>query len=98
MQEYRLSGPGGIRTLDLFSAIEARSQLRYRPFRRTTDIVQPEFSFVKVEIERARAIASSPPAGAQFRTIRNCGVVFVAQPHKQPHFLLSGGRKKDAIT
>jgi hypothetical protein len=25
------SGPGGIRTLDLFSAIEARSQLRYRP-------------------------------------------------------------------
>ena len=24
-------GPGGIRTLDLFSAIEARSQLRYRP-------------------------------------------------------------------
>ena len=26
-----LSGPGGSRTLDLFSAIEARSQLRYRP-------------------------------------------------------------------
>jgi hypothetical protein len=26
------SGPGGIRTLGLFSAIEARSQLRYRPF------------------------------------------------------------------
>jgi hypothetical protein len=25
------SGPGGIRTRDLFSAIEARSQLRYRP-------------------------------------------------------------------
>jgi hypothetical protein len=25
------SGPGGIRTPDLFSAIEARSQLRYRP-------------------------------------------------------------------
>ena len=25
------NGPGGIRTLDLFSAIEARSQLRYRP-------------------------------------------------------------------
>ena len=25
------SGPGGIRTLGLFSAIEARSQLRYRP-------------------------------------------------------------------
>ena len=25
------SGPGGIRTLDLLSAIEARSQLRYRP-------------------------------------------------------------------
>src|SRR3990170_8145038 len=25
------SGPGGIRTLDLFSAIEARSQLLYRP-------------------------------------------------------------------
>ncbi len=26
-----LDGPGGIRTLGLFSAIEARSQLRYRP-------------------------------------------------------------------
>jgi hypothetical protein len=26
------SGPGGIRTRDLFSAIEARSQLRHRPF------------------------------------------------------------------
>jgi hypothetical protein len=26
------SGPGGSRTLGLFSAIEARSQLRYRPF------------------------------------------------------------------
>jgi hypothetical protein len=26
-----VSGPGGIRTLGLFSAIEARSQLRYRP-------------------------------------------------------------------
>jgi hypothetical protein len=26
-----LSGPEGIRTPDLFSAIEARSQLRYRP-------------------------------------------------------------------
>ena len=25
------SGPGGIRTLDLFSAIEARYHLRYRP-------------------------------------------------------------------
>jgi hypothetical protein len=24
-------GPGGIRTRDLFSAIEARSQLRHRP-------------------------------------------------------------------
>ena len=26
------SGPGGIRTRDLISAIDARSQLRYRPF------------------------------------------------------------------
>ncbi len=26
------NGPGGIRTLDLISAIDARSQLRYRPF------------------------------------------------------------------
>ena len=26
-----INGPGGIRTRDLFSAIEARSQLRYRP-------------------------------------------------------------------
>ena len=28
---FRLSGPGGIRTRDLISAIDARSQLRYRP-------------------------------------------------------------------
>ena len=27
----RTSGPGGIRTRDLISAIDARSQLRYRP-------------------------------------------------------------------
>ena len=32
-----LNGPGGIRTLDLFSAIEARSQLRYRP------VLHPDF-------------------------------------------------------
>ena len=31
------NGPGGIRTLDLFSAIEARSQLRYRP------VLHPDF-------------------------------------------------------
>ncbi len=33
------NGPGGIRTLDLFSAIEARSQLRYRP------VLHPDFKF-----------------------------------------------------
>ena len=34
---FVLYGPGGIRTLDLFSAIEARSQLRYRP------VLHPDF-------------------------------------------------------
>ncbi len=33
------SGPGGIRTRDLFSAIEARSQLRYRPLFTSTPIL-----------------------------------------------------------
>ena len=33
------SGPEGIRTPDLFSAIEARSQLRYRPFLEGTRIL-----------------------------------------------------------
>ena len=33
------SGPGGIRTLGLFSAIEARSQLRYRPLIRVAKIL-----------------------------------------------------------
>jgi hypothetical protein len=32
MGPYFPSGPGGIRTLGLVSAIDARSQLRYRPF------------------------------------------------------------------
>ena len=31
MGPYIPNGPGGIRTLDLISAIDARSQLRYRP-------------------------------------------------------------------
>ncbi len=37
MGPYYSNGPGGIRTLDLFSAIEARSQLRYRP------VLHPDF-------------------------------------------------------
>lgn len=32
-------GPEGIRTPDLFSAIEARSQLRYRPAQKAKDIL-----------------------------------------------------------
>ncbi len=34
-----LSGPGGIRTPGLFSAIEARSQLRYRPIFKGSEIL-----------------------------------------------------------
>ena len=37
MGTHYSNGPGGIRTLDLFSAIEARSQLRYRP------VLHPDF-------------------------------------------------------
>ena len=37
LQQNFSNGPGGIRTLDLFSAIEARSQLRYRP------VLHPDF-------------------------------------------------------
>ena len=34
--EPEIGGPEGIRTLDLFHAMEARSQLRHRPPRRPT--------------------------------------------------------------
>jgi hypothetical protein len=40
-------GPGGIRTPDLFSAIEARSQLRYRPLSRVAGIVPDRTMDVK---------------------------------------------------
>ncbi len=43
----RSSGPGGIRTPDLFSAIEARSQLRYRPLFKSERIVSESFQAVK---------------------------------------------------
>jgi hypothetical protein len=40
-------GPGGIRTPDLFSAIEARSQLRYRPQNKVAGIVPDRTIAVK---------------------------------------------------
>ena len=40
-------GPGGIRTRDLFSAIEARSQLRYRPSHQAVGIVPERRKGVK---------------------------------------------------
>ena len=41
------SGPEGIRTPDLFSAIEARSQLRYRPGHKANDILPEADGYVK---------------------------------------------------
>ena len=52
------SGPGGIRTLDLFSAIEARSQLRYRPVQ-VRIIVPDAYGAVKQTTERKMAYPRS---------------------------------------
>ena len=45
-----LCGPGGTRTLDLLSAIEARSQLRYRPFFQGETILPERGVPVKMEV------------------------------------------------
>ena len=46
------SGPEGIRTPDLLSAIEARSQLRYRPMVKAKDILLEGLGDVKQTILR----------------------------------------------
>ena len=56
-----LSGPGGSRTLDLFSAIEARSQLRYRPV-----------SFQPSRLDILTAIGRYCQAFASFILSQNC--------------------------
>ena len=43
------SGPEGIRTPDLLSAIEARSQLRYRPVNKAKRILPEAFRNVNAE-------------------------------------------------
>ena len=45
------SGPEGIRTPDLLSAIEARSQLRYRPILKAKRILPEAFGNVNVNME-----------------------------------------------
>ena len=49
MNEFSVgnSGPEGIRTPDLLSAIEARSQLRYRPVHKANDILPEAYGDVK---------------------------------------------------
>ena len=42
-------GPEGIRTPDLLSAIEARSQLRYRPVNKATGILPEAFGNVNAK-------------------------------------------------
>ena len=48
------SEPEGIQTPDLLSAIEARSQLRYRPVDKAKDILLEARSGVKQTIRRIR--------------------------------------------
>ena len=43
VKQWRPGGPGGIRTLDLLNAIEARSQLRHRP-RTTPELSTPTYA------------------------------------------------------
>ena len=56
------SGPGGIRTRDLISAIDARSQLRYRPLV-SGEIVQERWRGVK-QCRRKRAQTAKHPLKA----------------------------------
>ena len=51
---FKYCGPGGIRTPDLFSAIEARSQLRYRPqtLKRTNCIGETEGCQGRLKLDR----------------------------------------------
>ena len=49
MNVFCSSGPEGIRTPGLLSAIEARSQLRYRPVRKAKRILPEAFGNVNVE-------------------------------------------------
>ena len=60
-QVRQASGPGGIRTLDLISAIDARSQLRYRPFWRVSEIVpQAGLNVKKIVLECQQNLKSEP--------------------------------------
>ena len=56
------SGPEGIRTLGLLSAIEARSQLRYRPIYKATAILPEAFADVNESFtaDSSRVETSTP--------------------------------------
>ena len=66
------SGPGGIRTPDLLSAIEARSQLRYRP-NEATEIVPDSMRCVKQTDEYTlRQVPSTHTSISHTQPIRSC--------------------------
>ncbi len=67
------SGPGGIRTRDLISAIDARSQLRYRPFLGDWIVLERQIHCQDKSVRTNPSIETSRPLGVVL--LRNGSIV-----------------------